>query len=78
MTLSEWTAKISAELRAAGFTVTEYSGFPLVQPSMAGDANGHLERVKLLGFRTSLQCERRIYAEGMLFVPVEARSLPRV
>ncbi len=30
---------------------------------------GHLERVRFLEFQTTLAAQRRIYAEGCLFVP---------
>jgi hypothetical protein len=64
MTLSEWTSVVSSELRSAGFEVSEYRGFPLVKPG-----ESHLEKYRLLKFSTSLPADRRIYAEGMLFVP---------
>lgn len=64
MTLQEWTAAVSAELKTAGFEVSEYQGFPLVKrPPLFEDG------VKLLKLKLSLATDRRIYAEGMLFVP---------
>jgi hypothetical protein len=64
MTLPEWTSMISAELTAAGFEVTTYHDFPLVRMPMA-----QAERVRLLEFQPTLRTQRRIYAEGMLFLP---------
>ncbi len=64
MMLVEWADTIVAELKAAGFSVTVHEGFPLVKRPATHD-----DRVRLLKFRTSLSADRRIYAEGMLFVP---------
>jgi hypothetical protein len=67
MTLEEWHTAILTELRVAGFQATTYQGFPLVErPDLFS------EGVRLLKFQTSLPCDRRIYAEGMLFVPAGA------
>jgi hypothetical protein len=70
MDLPEWTAKITEELRAAGFHPTEYRGFPLMKLP-----EGHFEIVRLLKFRTSLAADRRIYAEGMIFIPAGSWDL---
>jgi hypothetical protein len=67
MTLEEWTTAILTELRAAGFQPTTYQGFPLLKRP-----EGYWETIRLLKFHTSLPCDRRIYAEGMLFVPAGA------
>jgi hypothetical protein len=69
MTLPEWTAAITAELRTAGFTVEEYQGFPLAKVPLNKGINGHLERVRFLKFHTTLPAQRRIYQEGCLFLP---------
>jgi hypothetical protein len=69
VTCQEWTAKVTAELQAAGFDVIECCGFPLVKPNFDGSRAGHDERVRLLKFHTTLPTDRRIYAEGMLFLP---------
>lgn len=67
MTLEQWTDEIIAELKAAGFDATNHKGFPLVKmPST------HLDGVRFLKFHTTLAADRRIYAEGCLFVPVGA------
>lgn len=71
MKLEEWTAAVTAELQKAGFDVSECQGFPLVKRPEAFP-----EIVRLLKFQTSLSCMRRIYAEGMLFVPAGVRELP--
>jgi hypothetical protein len=72
MNLAEWTAAVSAELKGAGFDVSEYLGFPLVRPP-----ESHLERVRLLKFKTSAACERTIYAEGMIFMPIGSSAIVR-
>jgi hypothetical protein len=52
------------ELHAAGFKARDYQGFPLMtMPKAQADV------LRLLKFRTSVAADRRIYAEGMLFVP---------
>lgn len=65
MTLAEWTAHAIAELKATGFEATEHQGFPLVAtpPTLDG-------KRKLLDLRLSFSCEKRVYAEGVLLVPV--------
>ena len=73
MTLQQWTAQILLELQAAGFKAREHQGFPLMQMP-----DGHLEIVRLLKFRTSLGSDRRIYAEGMLFLPAGSWKLAEV
>lgn len=72
MNLAEWTAAIVSELKAANFEVTEHQGFPLVPMPKGDDWDGHRERVRLLEFRTTLPTDRKIYREGMLFIPVGA------
>lgn len=63
MTLDEWKAQVISDLRAAGFTCGDYEGFPLV-------AFPGMEKAQtLLELKFSVPTERRIYAEGMLFVP---------
>jgi hypothetical protein len=69
MTLEEAVKDISDELRAAGFQVSDYQGFPLAQTNLAEGMDAHMERVRLLKFRTRIPCDRRIYAEGMIFIP---------
>jgi hypothetical protein len=75
MKLAEWTATVIAELKAENFSVLNYQGFPLVKPNMDGDWAGYMERVRLLKFRSTLPSYRRIYAEGMLFLPAELISV---
>jgi hypothetical protein len=67
VTLQEWTAQIIAELKAAGFDAAEHEGFPLMKMPET-----HFAIVRLLKLRLSLATDRRIYAEGMLFVPTGA------
>ena len=65
MTFEEWAAALTAELRGAGFVVTDFNGFPMVEmpPTMA-------DSVKLLKWvSVSLPHVKNIYAEGMLFTP---------
>jgi hypothetical protein len=64
MTLKEWSQSVTDELKAAGFEVSDYQGFPIV-PMQAT----HEERVRFLKFRTTAPSDRRIYAEGCLFIP---------
>lgn len=67
-----WADEVSAQLSGAGFTVKEYQGFPIVELPAT-----HEETVRLLKFARTVGCDRRIYAEGMLFVPAGAgRDLP--
>lgn len=69
MTLQEWTMIISAELKAEGFEVSEYQGFPLVKRPESIE-----EGVRLLKFHTKqFPADREIFAEGMLFVPAGSR-----
>jgi hypothetical protein len=64
VTLQEWTQSIIDELTAAGFEATTYQGFPL-----APMPTTQQEGVRFLKFHTTLAADRRIYAEGCLFVP---------
>ena len=64
MTLAEWTNTIVEELKTAGFRCSVHKGFPLLKMP-----DKHWEIVRLLKFTSSLACDRRIYSEGMLFVP---------
>jgi hypothetical protein len=74
MTLQEWTAEVMAELKAAGFEVSEYQRFPFVKAPTSMQ-----EGVRLLKFTTSLAADRTLYAEGMLFVPAgSAREAERL
>lgn len=65
-TIEQWCAKVKEDLEAGGFTVDNFKGFPLVKMGPEGSME---DRVKMLEFKVSLPCERRIYMEGMLFVP---------
>lgn len=69
MKLQEWTKSVSDELKAAGFEVSEWNGLPMAQPPKE-----HLECVRFLKFRTTLPADRRMYAEGTVFVPPELRG----
>jgi hypothetical protein len=64
MTLNQWSAEIVQKLRAAGFNPTIYHGFPLVKIPEA-----HHEIVRFLKLCQTVGADRRIYAEGCLFVP---------
>lgn len=64
MTLKEWGAVVSSDLAQAGFDVGQYGEFPIVKRPASME-----ETVRLIKFRTVLPAEKRIYAEGMLFVP---------
>lgn len=60
----QWARRVCDELRAAGFEVLEYAGFPLVlMPKTIVDT------VRFLKFRCSVPISRRIYSEGCLIVP---------
>jgi hypothetical protein len=64
MTLGEWTAEVCGALRQDGFIVDVYWSFPLVREPLT-----LAQRFKLLEVKLPLATDRRIYAEGMLFVP---------
>jgi hypothetical protein len=64
MALADWTDQICKELRAAGFEVSVYKGFPLAKIPEA-----HQEIVRFLKFQTTFGAHRRMYAEGCLFMP---------
>ena len=71
MTLQEWTTTMCDELKAGGFDVSEYQGFPLVKrPASIEDG------VRLLEFHTTYAATRKIYSEGMLFIPVGTPDNP--
>lgn len=72
MTQAEWTAAITEELRTAGYEVRELSGFPLVTVPKE-----HHAIVAFLKFRTTLAADRRMYAEGCLFLPAGSSVLFR-
>lgn len=67
MELTQWSAAVTGELVAAGFTVNLYRGFPLVKMPSTPDAIRRLLKLKL-----SLACDLTVYAEGGLFTPVGA------
>jgi len=67
MTIPEWTKAIVEKLETAGFHPVTHKGFPLVKLP-----DSHSETVRLLKFCRTLESDARIYAEGMLFVPVGA------
>lgn len=64
MTLAEWTAEVKGELQQAGFIVQIHCGFPLVPAPATFE-----EKKRLIELPMKLMSDRRIYAEGMLFVP---------
>jgi hypothetical protein len=70
MDVAAWTAQVKNEYAAAGFEVSEFSGFPLVKRPETLAAT-----VKLLKFRASLPTESRIYAEGMILMPAGTSRL---
>lgn len=64
MTLPEWTKEIRDLIEAAGFTVSEYEGFPLVAvPITLAD------KVRVLKLPLPFATDRTIYAEGILITP---------
>jgi len=63
-TLQEWTSAVCAELERAGFVVEEHAGFPIVRVPLSAE-----QRMGLLEVRLSVSVEKRIYGEGMLFLP---------
>jgi hypothetical protein len=65
MKLTQWTATVIANLKAAGFEVSEYQGFPLVNRPESLEETERLLNFSVIGF----PADRTIYAEGMLFVP---------
>jgi hypothetical protein len=77
MQLAEWTAHLVHELKLQGFDVVEHQGFPLVKPRMDGSVDPFNERIRLLEYEPSLNCERHIYAEGMIFLPIGAGAILR-
>jgi hypothetical protein len=64
VTFEDWARDIAGKLRAAGYPVADYQGFPMVQCPKTYE-----ETYKLLKFAQTLGCNRRIYAEGMIFLP---------
>jgi hypothetical protein len=64
MTLEEFTSKVMKELKDADFVVEEFQGFPLVKTP-----HNYADIYRFLKFRTSIPCDRRIYAEGCLMLP---------
>lgn len=70
MRLDEWKTILISELKAAGFEVGEYQGLPLVQMPTTFE-----ETCRLLELRTSVACDRSIYEEGMIFLPVGSHAL---
>jgi hypothetical protein len=69
MTLAEWTEIVVNELRELDYDVSIYQGFPLVKRPTDWDAG-----VRLLKLSLSVAVDKRIYAEGMLFVPAGSPS----
>lgn len=64
--LTEWIAEVTRQLSEAGFTVTQYQGFPIVErPAEV------LEMDRLIKFHPDIQpaAKKEIYSEGMLFIP---------
>lgn len=72
MTGAEWIDTVVKELEAAGFTVKMLEGWPMVShPESMEDT------VRLLKHRPSVDCERILYVDGMLYLPPEvAAGLP--
>lgn len=64
MNLEQWTDTIKKEAADAGFSVSEYQGFPLIaRPASMNDG------VRLIKFKFSMPVTKKIYGEGMLLVP---------
>jgi hypothetical protein len=70
MTFQEWCLSIVQELREAGLPVTVYAGFPLIKEPLTYE-----QRLRALDLRLSMPAERRIYSEGMLFIPRELHEM---
>lgn len=68
MTLKEWTAEVIEDFQAAGYTVTEYQGFPLVEMPTEGTIQERAELIKFRGGRWAV--EKQIFDKGMLLLPV--------
>lgn len=66
MNKEEWTATISDEARAAGFSVSEHEGFPVIDTPAGFD-----DKLKLLRLEFSMPLSRTIYREGMLLTPTD-------
>ena len=64
MSINEWTATVVDELQKSGFDVSTHAGFPLVKTPI-----GIQGKVRLLNFKPSLPAERRVYQDGLLFMP---------
>jgi hypothetical protein len=59
-----------ADLKAAGFEVSEHQGFPLVKCPASME-----EGVRFLKFHATLAADRTFYSEGVLFTPPGSRRL---
>lgn len=68
MTLKEWTAEVIEDFQAAGYTVTNHEGFPLVAMPITGTLQDRVELIKFWGGRWAV--EKQIFNEGMLLLPV--------
>lgn len=64
MTLEEWSKATSEAVRAAGFEVEDYQGFPMVKTPA-----GFTEKVRLLDLDLPHGGTKRIYAQGVLITP---------
>lgn len=66
MNLGEWRDAVVSELRAAGFSVSDYRGWPLVaHPGTMDDAVRFLKWVSPSGAPVC----KTLYAEGALITP---------
>ncbi len=68
MTFEQWAAEIVGALREAGFRADYHQGFPIVRNPI-----GFQEKYRLLKWSAPYSVEKRIYAEGMLFVPIREK-----
>lgn len=72
MTPQEWADAVTADLTAAGFPVEPLSievPLPIIRAKLSFN-----EKHRLLKHSTTPPASRRIYAEGVLFVPPEWRA----
>lgn len=66
MTYEEWFKLVVEELRANGFKVGVYAGFPLILEPLT-----IFQRIKALDLQLKVPVEKRIYGGGMLLIPRE-------
>lgn len=65
LTFEEWSGAVKAELAAAGFEADDHQGFPIVRRSISFE-----RKYALLKLSLSMPVEKRIYSDGVLFLPL--------